>query len=65
MKQIIEMLLSDIHKYIVECVVNDSGLFGMGDWSRLDDEVCQILKVTKEVRVKLSKNYKHKMLQEF
>lgn len=65
MKQIIDILLSDIHKYIVECVVNDSGLFGMGDWSHLDDEVCQILKVTKEVRVKLSKNYKHRMLQEF
>ena len=30
MKQIIEILLADIHKYIVECVVNDSGLFGLG-----------------------------------
>jgi hypothetical protein len=37
MKQIIEMLLADIHKYIVDCVVNDSGLFGVGKWSKLDD----------------------------
>lgn len=37
----------------------------MGGWTKLDDEVCQILKVTKEARVKLSKNYKHKMLMEF
>lgn len=47
MKQIIEILLGDVHKYIVDCAVNDSGLFGLGGWTSLDDEVCKILKVTK------------------
>lgn len=62
MKQIIEILLADIHKYIVECVVNDSGLFGLGEWTKMDDEICQILKVNKEARVKLSRNYKFPMI---
>ncbi len=39
-KQIIEILLGDIHKYIVDCAVNDSGLLGLGNWSKLDDEIC-------------------------
>jgi hypothetical protein len=65
MGQIIEMFLADIHKYIVECAVNDSGLFGLGRWSKLDDDICGILKVTKEFRVKLAQNYKSQMMEEF
>lgn len=65
MKQIIDILLADIHKYIVECMVNDSGLFGLGDWSKMDDEICGVLNINKEIRVKLSRNYKNPMIQEF
>ena len=65
MKQIIEILLADVHKYIVECVVNDSGLFGLGEWTKMDDEICEILKVNKEARVRLSRNYKNSMIQQF
>ena len=36
MKQIIEILLGDVHKYIVDCAVNDSGLLGLGPWRKLD-----------------------------
>lgn len=63
MKQIIEMLLADIHKYIVDCAVNDSGLFGLGGWSKLDDEICGILKINKEFRIKLARNYKVQMME--
>lgn len=63
MKQIVEMLLSDIHKYIVECVVKDTGLLGMGDWTPFDEKVCQILNTNKEIRVSLSCKHKSKMLQ--
>lgn len=63
MKQIIEILLADIHKYIVDCVVKDSGLFGLGGWTKLDDEICEILKINKEFRVKLSRNYKVQMIE--
>lgn len=42
--------------------VNDSGLFGLGEWTKMDDEICQILKVNKEAKVKLSRNYKFPMI---
>lgn len=29
-KEVIEMLVADIHKYLMECVRQDSGLFGLG-----------------------------------
>lgn len=63
MKQIIEILLADIHKYIVDCAVNDSGLFGLGEWTTFDDQICSILKVNKEARVRLSRSYKYQMMQ--
>jgi hypothetical protein len=37
----------------------------LGRWSKLDDEVCGILKISKEFRVRLSKTYNAEMLQEF
>jgi len=47
MKQIIEILLGDVHKYIVDCAVSDSGLLGLGPWRKLDEDICQILKTSK------------------
>jgi hypothetical protein len=65
MKQIIEMLLADIHKYIVDCVNNNAGLFGLGEWRGLDDEICAILKINKEQRIKLSNKYSKEMIESF
>lgn len=36
MKEIIEILVGDIHKYLMECVRKDCGLFGLGDWNKID-----------------------------
>jgi septum formation topological specificity factor MinE len=65
MKQIIEMLLADIHKYVVVSAFNNSGLFGLGEWTELDDEICKILKINKEQRIRLSNNYSKEMIEEF
>lgn len=62
MKQIIEILLGDVHKYIVDCAVSDSGLLGLGPWRKLDEDICQILKTSKQSRIKFNKAYKLKMI---
>lgn len=49
----------------MDCAVNDSGLLGLGAWTKLDDEICGILKTSKEARVKLNRIYKMQMVQEF
>ena len=65
MKEIIEILLGDVHKYLMHCALQNSGIFGLNQWSSLDDEICKILRVGKDVRVNLSKSYRMQMLQEF
>ena len=65
MKEIIEILLGDIHKYLMHCALENSGIFGMNGWTLFDDKICEILSVGKDVRVGLSKSYRSQMLQEF
>ena len=37
MKEIIEILLGDVHKYLMHCALQNSGIFGMNTWTSLDD----------------------------
>ena len=47
MKEIIEILIGDIHKYLMHCALGNSGLFGLNNWTALDEKICGILKVGK------------------
>ena len=64
-KEIIEILIGDIHKYLVACAINNTGLFGLGEWTNLDDNICQILRINKPVRIGLSQKFREKMMKEF
>ena len=35
-KEIIDILIGDIHKLIIHCAITNKGLFGTGKWDGLD-----------------------------
>ena len=41
--------------------MNNSGLFGIGEWNHLDDKICERLKIDKGNRKNLSIKFKDKM----
>ena len=57
-KQVVEIIIGDVHKNIVDSAINDKGLFGMNGWTKFDDDICEKLRISKETRVKLSKSYR-------
>ena len=64
-KEVIENLIGDVHKYLVSCAINNSGLFGLGEWANIDSDICRILSVNKPIRVTLSQKFRERMLIEF
>ena len=54
MKEILGIFTGDIHKYLMNCALENSGLFGTGQWTPLDDQICSILNVSKDTRGYLS-----------
>lgn len=65
MKEIVDILLGDVHKYLMHSALHNSGIFGLSEWTSFDDKICEILRVNKDIRVGLAKNYRFQMLQEF
>lgn len=63
-KEIIDILIGDIHKYIINCAITNKGLFGTGKWDSLDTEAATMLNITKEKRTSLSGKFNQRLIVE-
>ena len=63
-KEIIDILIGDVHKYIIHSAITNKGLFGTGKWEPFDTEAANILGVTKEKRATLSGKYSQRLVTE-